>query len=209
MLEYKDPEKLHGAARNYLNGLVQAGLPKEDLMVMVQELPDATPGDQEQPLERDLETIFPVLREGLIDVPSACGKYGVSSQAIHAALRRGALTPVGRLQSANGGPGSVVLNEAELVAQLRGSDSTDNLPIYMELPPGTIDVPTALRKYNLKQSMLRSWIDKGQVIPVGRLRAPAKGGGYLVLNEAELQTYIAAPKRRGRPKKPSTKETTS
>ena len=197
MLEYKDPEKLHGVARNYLNGLVQAGLPKEDLMVMVQELPDATPGDQEQPLERDLDTIFPVLREGLIDVPSACRKYGVSRQALHAALRRGALTPKGRLPSVNGHPGSVVLHEEELIAYVRGSTAGDNLPMHTELPDGTIDVPTALRKYDLKQSMLRAWIDRGHVLPVGRLRAPAKGGGYLVLNEAELQAYIAAPKHPG------------
>ena len=197
MLEYKEQAELHGAARNYLNGLVQAGLPKEDLMVMVQELPDAAPSDQGQPPERELDAIFPILPEGLIDVPSACRKYGVSRQAIHAALRRGALTPRGRLLNANGGPGSVVLNEEELIAYVRGSNSTDNLPMHTELPPGTIDVPTALRKYNLNRNTLRGWVDRGCVFPVARLRAPAVGGGYLVFNEAELEAYIAAPRHPG------------
>ena len=197
MLEYKEQAELHGAARNYLNGLVQAGLPKEDLMLMVQNLPDVPPDSQEQPPEPDANAIFPMLPEGLIDVPSACRKYGVSSQAMHAALRRGALTPRGRLLSANGGLGSVVLNEAELVTHIQGSDAEDNLPIFMTLPPGTIDVPTALRKYNLNRNTLRAWIDRGHVLPVGRLRAPAVGGGYLVLNKIELEAYIAARKRPG------------
>ena len=197
MLEYKEQAELHGAARNYLNGLVQAGLPKEDLMLMVQNLPDVPPDSQEQPPERDLDTIFPMLPEGLIDVPSACLKYGVSRQAIHAALRRGALTPRGRVRSVNGGPGSVVVEEAELIAYVRGSNSPDNLPMHTELPPGTIDVPTALRKYGLNRNTLRAWIDRGCLFPVGRLRGPAVGGGYLVLNEEELQAYIVAPRHPG------------
>ena len=74
--------------------------------------------------------------------------------------------------------------------------------IYTELPPGLIDLPSATRKYNINKETLRYWLLKGRIRTLGRLKAPANGGGYLVMDEEELVNYMSAPRQKGgRPKK--------
>ena len=76
------------------------------------------------------------------------------------------------------------------------------LPIYDELPNGLIDVPSAARRHDLNLRTIHSWIRVGHISRVGRLRAPARGGGYSVVNEAELVAYKNAPRNKGgRPRK--------
>ncbi len=74
--------------------------------------------------------------------------------------------------------------------------------IYDELPPGLIDLPSASRAYGVQLGTMRWWLKKGHVRKVGLLRAPARGGGYVVVEESELIRYMHAPKSKGgRPKK--------
>ncbi len=80
--------------------------------------------------------------------------------------------------------------------------------IYDELPPGLIDLPTARDRYGKNISAMREWVKKGHVRKVGLRRAPARGGGYIVVDEGQLVAYMNCPKNKGgRPKKSSKKST--
>ena len=75
-------------------------------------------------------------------------------------------------------------------------------PVYAEVPEGCIDLPSAAKKYGLNIGTVREWVRQGRVAQVGRLKAPAPGGGYLLVNEKELQTCIGTPRAKGgRPRK--------
>ena len=78
----------------------------------------------------------------------------------------------------------------------------DDLPIYTELPEGLIDLPKAAKKYGCKGPTLRTWVHRGHLKSMGRLRGSSPGGGYLVVSEADLERHLAAsPKKGGRPRK--------
>lgn len=64
----------------------------------------------------------------------------------------------------------------------------DGLPLYTRdtLPDGLIDLPSATKKYGCQNARMRKWIARGRIIAHGRLRAPAPGGGYLVIAERDL-----------------------
>ena len=78
----------------------------------------------------------------------------------------------------------------------------DGNPVFTELPDGTIDLRTASKKYGLNLGTLRTWVHTDRLKVVGRLRAPAPGGGYLIIDESDLRGYMAAPRNKGgRPRK--------
>jgi hypothetical protein len=80
--------------------------------------------------------------------------------------------------------------------------AVEGIRIYTELPPGLIDLPSAAKKYDSKVGRFQNWVNRGYLQVHGRLRAPASGGGYLVVNEADLVAQMAlAATRRGRPRK--------
>ena len=83
--------------------------------------------------------------------------------------------------------------------RLAGFESYDEDTVFTELPDGLIDIPTAAKKHGINPSTLRTWIQKGYITVVGRLRAPARGGGYSVVDEQKLLEYAQNPVRRGRP----------
>ena len=75
--------------------------------------------------------------------------------------------------------------------------------IYSVLPPGLIDLPSAVKKYGVKLTTLHYWLRQGHLEPRGRLRAPAVGGGYVIVSESEIERHMEAPRNKGgRPKKP-------
>lgn len=79
---------------------------------------------------------------------------------------------------------------------------TDDLPIYTELPEGLIDLPTAARKYGCHLQRFYMWVHRGHLQCRGRLRAPSRGGGYIVVSEEELKTRIGSVSEKGgRPRK--------
>ena len=78
----------------------------------------------------------------------------------------------------------------------------DDLPIYTELPEGLIDLPSAMRKYGCRRGRLDSWVQRGRLKVYGRLKGAARGGGYVVVSEAELTDRLATvPRKGGRPRK--------
>ena len=74
-----------------------------------------------------------------------------------------------------------------------------------ELPEGLVDLPTAVQEYGVLLTTLHAWIRRGKLIVHGRRRAPAVGGGYLVVSRSELQQLVDAPRSKGgRPPKAKT-----
>lgn len=82
------------------------------------------------------------------------------------------------------------------------SHDKDGLPIYDELPDGLITLTQAIGKYKRPRGTLMAWINRGRIRARGRLRAPAAGGGYLAVREADLVAHMAKPlSKGGRPRK--------
>ena len=120
------------------------------------------------------------------------------------------LTVIVRLALDSGIPGEDILNMVQTEVnghetfhepRFVGFDSYDQGNVFTELPNGLIDIPTAAKKHGINPSTLRTWIQKGYITVVGRLKAPARGGGYSVVEERKLLEYARNPVRRGRPVK--------
>ena len=82
----------------------------------------------------------------------------------------------------------------------KGLDLATNdkeLPIFTELPEGLIDLPSAQKKYRCTRARFQNWILKGQITVRGRLKGPARGGGYLVFTEEDVIARLRAPKNKG------------
>ena len=79
----------------------------------------------------------------------------------------------------------------------QGADVPE-IPLFDELPDGLIDVPTAARKYGRSTGTLRVWARSGLLTVVGRLRASAPGGGYLVVREVDVAAIDKQRPRRSR-----------
>ena len=87
-------------------------------------------------------------------------------------------------------------NEAE------PATGADDLPIYTELPEGLIDLPSAARKYGYHLRTMYMWVRRDRLECRGRLRAPSRGGGYIVVSEHELKERMSTvPSKGGRPRK--------
>ena len=90
-----------------------------------------------------------------------------------------------------------------IAAEERGrgvATAGDDLPVYDVLPDGLIDLPSAAAKYNRSIYTIHGWIRYGRLRVVGRLRAPAARGGYLVVSESDLMRLNTdTPRRRRRP----------
>ena len=71
-----------------------------------------------------------------------------------------------------------------------------------EVPEGLIDLPSAAQKYNCPVGTLQTWVKRGHLKTFGRLKAPARGGGYVLLLEADVLDRATAPLNKGgRPRK--------
>ena len=77
------------------------------------------------------------------------------------------------------------------------SNGYDEHTVFTELPNGLIDLPTAVKKYNLRSTTVHTWLSKGHITLRGRLKGPAVGGGFIVVAEDELVAYISAPRDKG------------
>ena len=75
-------------------------------------------------------------------------------------------------------------------------------PIYEEVPPGLIDLKTAAENFNCTIKQLQAWVKRGHIPSYGRIRGPARGGGYHLVKEKDVITRLAMPPNRGgRPRK--------
>ena len=63
-----------------------------------------------------------------------------------------------------------------------------------ELPEGLIDLPSAAKKYweeyRVSADAMRQWVRNDRVSKMGRMKAPAPGGGYFVVRESELVEFM-------------------
>ena len=73
--------------------------------------------------------------------------------------------------------------------------------VYRELPEGLIDLPSAAKKFGVNAKTLYHWVRTGKVRSFGRLRARSRGGGYVVVEEAEVLAYMDAPRLKAGRKK--------
>lgn len=71
-------------------------------------------------------------------------------------------------------------------------------PIFDQLPPGMIDVPTAAQKYELKPHNIRDWINAGYIDIAGYLKRP--GSKMPLVRETELIHHKKSRRPRGRPR---------
>ena len=88
-------------------------------------------------------------------------------------------------------------NETAFQGCMPGFHENDQDTVFVELPEGLIDLPSATRKYNVNPSTLHSWVKKGHVRLRGRLKGPAHGGGFLLVREEDVTAYLTAPRRKG------------
>ena len=89
--------------------------------------------------------------------------------------------------------------------QVNGAEPTgDGKRIYDTLPDGLIDLPSACRKYGVNSQTANGWMRKGMIPLMGKLRAPARGGGYNITSERSFKECMSSPKKLGgRPRKPA------
>ena len=88
--------------------------------------------------------------------------------------------------------------------QTNGVHPTESDDVIYEpgnLPEGLIDLPSASRKYGISKATLRTWVHRGKLPRLGRLRAKSPGGGYIVTREAEILYCRDHPRKTGRKKR--------
>ena len=131
--------------------------------------------------------VFTDLPDGLIDLPTAADRYGHSRQLLWQWVTQGRLPERGLLRRPGSTVANIVVAEGDLVERCKTTSvvADDDLPMYDELPPGLIDLPSAAKKYGCKGSRLRGWVHRGHLLVRGRLRAP-QGTGYSLVLESEL-----------------------
>ena len=94
-------------------------------------------------------------------------------------------------------------NEPQPTNGVHPKDTDDVDVIYEpgQLPEGLIDLPSAAAKYadeyGVSEGAMRQWVNRGRVAKAGRVKAPARGGGYLVVNENELVEFMGQPRNKG------------
>ena len=73
--------------------------------------------------------------------------------------------------------------------------------IYTEPHDGLINLGDPSRKYGCPIHRLRNCVYRGYLSEMGRIKGSARGGGYSLISEAQLQARINSPPRMGRPLK--------
>ena len=141
----------------------------------------------------------------LATVPEIASQYRVSRQAVYQWIEQGHTPVAGLLTSGSGGQKNVTLLDRQQVADYSNTrspfdsvDDNDELPVFEELPPHLIDLPTAARKHDRPVGTLHGWVKNGLLHKFGRLRAPVKGGGYIVLDRAEVESVASRRPTRAR-----------
>ena len=88
----------------------------------------------------------------------------------------------------------------ESAKHMAEDSQSDELPVYSEVPPGLIDVATAVRKYGVKKRTVNGWIHRGMVPVLGKIGG--RGGNRVLVCEETLLRIAKMPKNKGgRPRK--------
>ena len=116
MLTYGDDTE-RKAFQDAIERAQKNGLSPDDLVSMITAAEnDVSPANGVHPVEPDDIIYEPGnLPEGLIDLPSASKRYGISGNTLRAWVRRGKLPEVGRLRGPTARGGYIVTVEAEIL----------------------------------------------------------------------------------------------
>ena len=218
MLESGQPnaDELKGVI---VDALAAGVITKDDILDMVSTAESPTSANGHKPTEptvvADDLPIYTELPEGLIDLPSACEVFGKSRQLLFQWVTQGRLPERGLFKPPGRTVANVVVSERELETCIDGTDGwvdrpkgwrvknnllgPDELPdgIFSEVPEGLIDLPSAASKFGCSLGRLHSWIARGHLQVHGRLRAPARGGGYRLVSEEEVIQHMRMPPNKG------------
>jgi hypothetical protein len=183
------------ALQEAISDALASGVPPEELRQMVQTALPEIPNHF-----KELLPVFEEIPESLIDLVGGMQEYGHSRQLLNLWIKQGKLQPCGLLRQQESGKVVLLYSKDDLDQSRLGAKR--ELPIFGELPNGLIDLPAAAKKYNCKRSTLNRWTINGSLRVVGRLKAAARGGGYIVVAEDQLVALLEQPRRqRGRPRK--------
>ena len=92
---------------------------------------------------------------------------------------------------------TAVENETPATNGVHPAEPEDVIYEPGELPKGLIDLPSASKKYGIKPATLRSWVHVGKLTRRGRLKARARGGGYIVVATTDVEYCRDHPRKRG------------
>ena len=89
-----------------------------------------------------------------------------------------------------------------IVAERPTDEPHGDVPIYDKLPSGLITADEAASKFGITSSTIRTWVQRGHISEMGRLKGSTPRGGKLAVSEAELTAHLASPRNKGgRPRK--------
>ena len=97
--------------------------------------------------------------------------------------------------------GDVRLVRAMRRAGLPQEDQDRVTTALVEKPTDLITVQEAADKSGRSHNTIMTWIKKERLTEYGRERFPARGGGKILVSEAELWELLANPPKMGRPPK--------
>lgn len=70
------------------------------------------------------------------------------------------------------------------------------------LEPKPITIKEASEVFNVPEATIRGWIHRGHLAPVGRIKkCPARGGGKVLVDSAQVEELTVNPPLNGRPRK--------
>ena len=98
---------------------------------------------------------------------------------------------------------TAVENETPGTNGVHTKESDDVIYEPGELPEGLIDLPSASKKYGISVITLRSWVQRGKLPRLGRLRGASPGRGYIVTDDAMIPYCRDNPRKTGRKKRAS------
>ena len=95
------------------------------------------------------------------------------------------------------------VNQMVSVAEAATKNQSDTAPLvsgvqtFDVLPDGAITLPDLVRDYGANRSTLQTWIRAGKLKVLGKVKAPAPGGGYRVVSLEQVLSLIEAPPDKG------------
>ena len=215
MLKLRTDTQRRLTAEEIFRNLFDMGYSKGDL----HELVDATGAQRDTPTNGSAvaEISYPANTVHVYDsvpphlatVPEIAQEHDVSRQAVYQWIDQGHTPIAGLLSGGAGGQRNVTLLNRRQVAEharTRSLDEsviqTEQLRVFEELPPHLIDLPSAARQHGRAGGTLHAWVKMGLLRNCGRLTAPVKGGGYIVLDRAEVESVASTRPRRARKQVP-------
>jgi excisionase family DNA binding protein len=96
-----------------------------------------------------------------------------------------------------------VFSLAEIEARLRGNGFSEEQvdQVVTTLGPKPITIEEASEEFDIPQGTLYSWLRRRHLVPLGRIRFPARGGGKVLIDRNQVEELLRDPPRTGRPPK--------